>query len=318
MGKKALHIIAAACLAAASNALAQTPAPAFEVASIKPAPPIGPGQMMSGGVHIGMTIDGARVDIGSLSLRDLVTAAYAVKPYQVSGPDWLGAERFDIVAKLPDGATRDQVPQMLQALLAERFKLVVHRENKEQPVYGLVVGKNGPKLKESDPATPAGDGTAPPPPPGGSSQISIARDTNGVTVSGGRLSGGPTHITMGPNRAMHLESSKMTMASFADLLGRFVDRPVVDMTGLKGSYDVALDLSMEELRSAARGAGMMMPGGGPMRGGEPGMSTAPVASDPSGSSIFAAVQQLGLKLEPRKDVITTIVVDHAEKMPTEN
>jgi uncharacterized protein (TIGR03435 family) len=110
----------------------QTP-PAFEVASIKPAPPITTiaAQIQSGKIHVGMTIDAARVDIGFMSLADLIRVAYRVKPYQISGPDWMREERFDIVAKLPDGASTDQVPEMLQALLAERFNLKVHRESKE-------------------------------------------------------------------------------------------------------------------------------------------------------------------------------------------
>ena len=97
-----------------------------------------------------------------MSLADLIRVAYRVKPYQLSGPDWMTAERFDVLAKMPEGATREQVPEMLKALLAEPFKLAVHRESKEHAVYALVVGKGGPKLKESAPDAdaPAG-GDAP-------------------------------------------------------------------------------------------------------------------------------------------------------------
>jgi uncharacterized protein (TIGR03435 family) len=301
---------------------AQTPPappalPAFEVASVKPSPPIVAAQVLGGKIHIGMSVDGARVDIGNLSLRELLWRAYRVRPYQISGPDWLGGQRFDIAAKLPEGTNAGQVPEMLQALLAERFKLVAHTEGKEQSVYGLVAGKNGAKLKVSDaPPGPAGPPAAPP--AGESSQMSISRDANGVTISGGsRLGAGLAHVSMGANGALHLEATQVTMERFADLLTSLVDRPVVDMTGIKGNYDVGLDLSMEDMRNVAGAAGVMMPMR-PMRGGDAGMRQSPVASDPSGSSIFTAVEQLGLKLEPRKDRVTLIVIDHVEKMPTEN
>src|SRR6185503_19368558 len=91
------------------------------------------------------------------SLANLICIAYKIKPHQLSGPDWMAAQRFEIMAKMPEGASKDQVPTMLQALLAERFKLTVHRDNKEQSVYAMVVGKNGHKMKEvaADPAAPA-------------------------------------------------------------------------------------------------------------------------------------------------------------------
>jgi uncharacterized protein (TIGR03435 family) len=115
---------------------------------------------------------------------------------------------------------------------------------------------------------------------------------------------------------MHLEAPKMNMAALADSLSRFFDRPVVDLTELKGSYQVALDLSMDDLRNAARNAGFMGPGmGGGRDGARP---EADAASDPTGTSIFAAVQQLGLKLEPRKTPVDLVVIDHLEKTPTEN
>ena len=106
-----------------------------------------------------MKVDGAICDIGSFSLRDLIRTAYEVKDYQITGADSLGspmdAQRFNIQATMPEGATEKQVPQMLQTLLAERFKLVIRRETKEQSVYALVVAKGGPKLKEAEPDPPA-------------------------------------------------------------------------------------------------------------------------------------------------------------------
>ncbi len=306
--------ISASLVLAAGAAMGQTaaPGPAFEVASVKPAAPLDRSQILSGQMHIGMKIDAARVDIGGMSLADLIRVAYRVKPYQVSGPDWMTAERFDVLAKMPEGATREQVPEMLQALLAERFKLAVHRESKEHAVYALVVGKGGPKLKESAPGADA--------PAGGDAPAALDVSVSGrgentqVSISSGQI--GTAHMSMGPNGIMRLEAPKMNMAALADLLSRFFDRPVVDLTGLKGTYQVALDLSMEDLRNAARTIGMMGPGMGGGREGTRPPSDA--ASDPGGLSIFAAVQQLGLKLEPRKEPLDLIVIDHLEKTPTEN
>ena len=292
---------------AVGAAAGQTPAPppAFEVASVKPAAPLNRGQLLSGQAHAGMRIDAARVDIGSMSLEELIRVAFRVKPYQVSGPDWMASVRFDVLAKLPEGASAEQVPEMLQALLAERFKLTVHRESKEHAVYALVVGKNGPKLKEAAPDadTPAATDDANP-------QVHVnGRGENmSVSISGGQI--GTAHMSMGPNGTMRLEAPKMNMAALADSLSRFFDRPVVDLTELKGSYQVALDLSMDDLRNAARAAGYLAAG---MARPE-----ADAASDPAGASIFAAVQRLGLKLEPRKVPIDVVVIDHLEKTPTEN
>src|SRR4051794_33928733 len=126
----------------------QGQAPAFEVASIKPSEPITPAMVQSGKIHAGMKIDGARVDIGNFSLAQLIAKAYDIKAYQLQGPSWMvpTAQRFDVIANLPAGATKEQVPEMLQALLADRFKLVVHKETKDQKVYGLLVGKTGIKM----------------------------------------------------------------------------------------------------------------------------------------------------------------------------
>jgi uncharacterized protein (TIGR03435 family) len=101
------------------------------------------------------------------------------------------------------------------------------------------------------------------------------------------------------------------MEQLADMIAGFVDRPVVDMTELKGNYQMGLDLTMEDLQAAARKAGVAIPAAPPA-------AAAGAASDPQGPAIFGSIQQLGLKLEARKAPIDTIVVDHAEKLPTEN
>jgi uncharacterized protein (TIGR03435 family) len=110
--------------------------PAFEVASIRAA---GSGRSQ-------VMMDGARAEFSGASLASLISRAYGVRSFQISGPDWMNTARFDILAKLPEGASSDQVPAMLQTLLAGRFRLALHREPKEFPVYTLVAGKDGPKL----------------------------------------------------------------------------------------------------------------------------------------------------------------------------
>jgi uncharacterized protein (TIGR03435 family) len=312
----------------ATAVCAQTP-PAFEVASIKTAPPIEPQKIMAGTLHIGMKIDSARVDIGGLSLTQLICIAYKVKPYQVTGPDWMMAQRFDILAKMPEGADKDQVPQMLQGLLAERFKLKIRRDSKEQAVYALVVGKNGPKMVSAEPdpvARPQAEETAPPkgsmsfPTPEGQMRMTPNADGKGATLAGGPF--GQMKISMGEAGRMRMEFAKLDMTGLCELLSRFADRPVVDQTELKGKYQVPLDLSMEEMRNVARTmaaqAGISVPGPMGPGGAGAGASPADAASTPSGSSIMGAVQQLGLKLEPKKAPIDMLVVEHIERAPTEN
>ncbi|MBS1856837.1 MAG: TIGR03435 family protein [Acidobacteria bacterium] len=308
----------AALALAAGAVFAQAPAAAplvFEVASIKPSGPMDPAKVMSGQFRVGMSVDGARVDLRFMSLADLIRTAYKIKPHQLSGPEWIKqvsmtSDRWDIQAKMPEGATKEQVPEMLQALLAERFKLKVHKENKEQPVYGLVVAKGGPKLKESPKEEPPKEGEAKTP----QNAVSVQREGQGMVVKTGQ---GSMRMTMGPNMNMRMESDKVTMEQFSDMITGFVDRPVVDMTELKGNYQIALDLTMEDLRAAAAKAGVAMPG---MPGGGGAASATPgaMASDPTGPGIFSSIQQLGLKLESKKAPVETIVVDSAEKTPTEN
>ena len=118
--------VSASLLFATFGAFAQTPV-SFEVASVKKAEPLSVNLVMSGKMNLGMVIDNAQVNIKSMSIAELMRVAYKVKPYQVSGPEWLTAERYTITAKMPAGTTRDQVPEMMQALLAERFKLDVYK-----------------------------------------------------------------------------------------------------------------------------------------------------------------------------------------------
>jgi uncharacterized protein (TIGR03435 family) len=317
-------LVLALCSIAPQAALAQTPAAVtgtaltFEVASIKQAPQITPAMMMSGKIHVGMKIDAARVDIGYWTVMQLICEAYKLKAYQVSGPDWLKnlqSEHFDVVATMPAGATKEQVPQMLQALLADRFKLAVHNDSKEANVYALVVAKGGLKIKESTPPPPPTDDDAAKAASTGSSSVAIKTTSNGATVSTG--TGETQKMSMAPDgKSMRMEISNVTISKLADGLAPMLDLPLVDMTGTTARYDVVLDLSMADMMNAARAAGANVPGPPPSASGAG--NPADAASDPGGGSIFTAIQSLGMKLEKRKVPLTGIVVDKVEKMPTEN
>ena len=314
MSRNLLPLIGVAILLAAGSLPGQTLS--FEVASVKPSEPITPAMVASGKLHAGMKIDGKRVDIGNFGLIQLICKAYDVKTYQVSGPSWMQAAglaglRFDIVANLPEGATKEQVPQMLQSLLAERFKLAIHRESKDQAVYAMVVAKGGPKIQEAEAPAAAPDAPAPNPAVTGSSSVSISQTKGSAVVSNG--AGVQQKMTPSPDgKSMRLEMSGFTMAEFAEGLTPLVDHPIVDMTGMTGKYQATMDISMQDLLNAARAAGAAVPAAA----ADP-SKPADAASDPGGS-IFTSIQALGLKLEARKSPMTFIVVDHVEKMPTEN
>ena len=277
-------------------AFAQSPPPLaeFEVASVKPSAPPG-----ADSLAVGIHIDGAQVRCASLSLKDYLALAYNVKNYQISGPEWIASERFDIAAKLPDGAAREQIRGMVQALLLDRFQLKAHRDTKEFPVYALVVAKGGPKMKEAAPDA-AGAGR-------GNIDITAGGSRGG---SGADLGNGSS-FTMGENG---FDAVKLTMTSFADMLARFADRPVLDMTDLKGAYDFSLRFSPEDFRAmrlrAAMAAGVSV--------SLPPETMRAVMEGASGDSLFAAIEALGLKLDARKAPLDVLVVDHIEKTPSEN
>src|SRR5580658_6614238 len=132
----------------------------FEAASVKPtAPPDRNGEVNMGTEGGPGTADPVRIQYRYLTLKTLLMTAFNVKTYRISGPAWIDTERFDIVATLPPGAAKDQLAVMLQNLPAERFKIALHRETKELPMYSLTLAKSGPKMKQS---TESPAGAAPP------------------------------------------------------------------------------------------------------------------------------------------------------------
>jgi uncharacterized protein (TIGR03435 family) len=128
-------------LAFALAAAAQPPA-RFEVVSIRPMPPTEDGRMA-----MSMDDDPGRVGWKGVPLIVMIAQAYGVNEFQISGPDWLKSERYEVSGKLPEGSTRRQVPEMVRAMLEDRFKLTAHKATREAPVYALSVAKGGSKLK---------------------------------------------------------------------------------------------------------------------------------------------------------------------------
>jgi bla regulator protein blaR1 len=258
--------------------------PTFEVASVKP--------NKSGDQRVMMQLPPTgRLTATNIPLRLLLRQAYDVQDFQiVGGPNWLNSDRFDIVAKTPEGMTSpEQIRPMLRALLADRFKLVAHNETREMPIYSLVTarsdGKLGPKLSvarvdcQSRQAARRGG-----PPP--------ALPQPGQPIECGAM--------MGPG---NLNVGGMPMSELARSLSPLVGRIVIDKTDLKGTYDFQLTFAPE-----GRGFG---PGPGP--GG-----AEPPAVDPNTPSLFTALQeQLGLKLESERGSVEVVVIDRVEQ-PTED
>jgi uncharacterized protein (TIGR03435 family) len=259
----------------AAVAIAHAQSPAFDVVSIKPAPP-DTGRISSGGGP-GTRRPGVWT-CENMSLHNIVWIAFNLRgEYQLAAPDWMNEPRFDITAKVPQGATRDQLYLMLQNMLAERFGLKVHHDRKEVQGYELTIAKNGPKFKESGPEVPK---AGPPPVPGPS-----PLDPDGFPV----LMPGINGASITNNRARG-QWVRVKMERFVRDIGYHVDRPIVDVTDLKGTYDLSLYWVPDQTRP-----------------------------DAGGPSIFGALQdQLGLKLESKKVTIPIVIVDHAEKVPTEN
>jgi uncharacterized protein (TIGR03435 family) len=261
-----MHRMAVALLGAA-GACAQAPAvdPAlkFEVASLKPSPPGGNG----GGIR--PAPGGERYLANNAPLQLLLTVAYRVKADQiVGGPGWMQTERYDMTAKAERPSNAEELHTMLKNLIAERFKLRFHTDTKELPVYGLTVDKSGPKMTPHD-----------------------------------SQNAGEPWIDQRADRILQVKMSAKfaPMDYFAWRLSQLMDRPVIDLTKLKGGYDFELSYTRDLPPGMNEGTRL---------NGEP--------LDISGPTIFEAVKrQLGLRLEAQKGPVSVMVIDHVEK-PSEN
>jgi uncharacterized protein (TIGR03435 family) len=283
--------VAAFASGLALTVVAQAPAPdeaqSFEVASVR-ANTSGDARMSS------QVLPGGRYTAINIPARLLIINSYGLQPQQLIGaPDWISSERFDIVAKaeseLDPPESRDapsQLQLMIRSLLAERFKLKVHREPREVDIYALVPvrrdGRLGPELKPSatdcDAVRAARRKSGPPPEPPRPGE----RPQCGARVGAGEL------VTDG-----------QPLLELVSLLSATVGRSVVDRTGLKGTYDIYLKWTPDFVRQRATGETVRING---------------VEFDPSGPSIFTALQeQLGLKLESERGTVEALVIDHIER-----
>lgn len=263
----------------------------FEVASVRPSTPSGQDR-----VSLGLHLDGSQARIASFTLKDYAAMAYRMRGYQISGPDWIGTDRFDLYAKLPAGATSNQIPEMLQTLLADRFQLTFHREKKELPVYALVVGKASLKLKEVEASAEESGPRI--------SNLAASGSGAGVSVD----LGNGTSYTFANSK---FEGKKISMDLLASMLERYMDRPILNLTELKGNYDVTLDVTPEDYQAmlirAGVSAGMVFP-----------PRVLALLDGNSTASLLDALQQAGLKLEARRAPIDFLVIDQARKTPTDN
>jgi uncharacterized protein (TIGR03435 family) len=236
----------------------------------------------------------------NVTLSMLLMTAYDVKAYQITGPSWLNMERYDITAKIPTRATKDQVRVMWQNLLADRFGVTLHRQSKIFQVEEMQITKAGKlKLKET---TLAPNTTEAQPPAGPFTPPKM--DKNGVPeLSAPGLM--MMMMTVGPTGpSAHMVGKAQTTAQLAGAVANELDRPVVDKTGLDGKYDFVLEFAPDPSRFRPP----------PGAGGD-----ATNATDPTGLTIIGALQQqLGLRLVSTKAPLDTIVIDHAEKVPTDN
>jgi uncharacterized protein (TIGR03435 family) len=265
--------------------------PKFEVASIKPAPIPTAGPLSNSGIQI----DAARVDIRFWSLQQLILRAYGLPRYQLSAPDGIANPRFDIVAKLPEGIGRDQLPEMLQWLLADRFGFTAHTETRDLPGFALVIGKGGLKIKPSEPDPDAAAE------PASQSRLERAGQLFDRLASNDARSLGIEHMTV-MRGVMRADFKRMPMEALAQVLADRLQAPVLNQTGLSGDYRMTLELPVA--------------GSAPISG-PPGVEL-PAALEPVSVSLFSTVERLGLKLEPRKTALPMLVVDTVNRSPSDN
>jgi uncharacterized protein (TIGR03435 family) len=235
--------------------------PAFEAASVKPHPDGGKRDRTR-------IIEPGRITYKDTTLGEFIALAYGVKQYQIAGPDWIvgnsSAVTYDVIATAGKPAAPEELKRMLGPLLAERFRLQFHRETRELPVFALLLAKGGAKFKD-------------------------------------RGDGGESSIMPTPDGSVSFHN--WSMENLADWLSRIpgVGRPVVDRTGLAGTYSFHANLFAVE-KGAAPDA----------------MKRAMIDGDAAGTLRTTLPDQLGLKLEPQKAQIEILVIDHAERVPTEN
>ena len=256
------------------SALAAQAPPAFEAASIKVNKSGDAGGRFGGRP--------GQIVVTNYTLRDIIRNAYGVQRYQiVGGPEWQAQDRFDITAKAPEGTTQPQMLAMVQTLLADRFKLRVHRETRDLPIYALVLARSDRRL--------------------GSKMTPAAFDCAALAAARSRGENPPIPQPTGEHPVCGAQANPGRMmvggyaiADFARNLAGFAGRPIVDRTGLTGAYDFELLWTPDEPPP-------------------PGVAL-PAWYDPNGPPLVTAVQeQLGLKLEATTGPVDVLVIDSAER-----
>ncbi len=233
-----------------------------------------------------MRTDPAQLTYTNVTLISVVQRAYDVKTYQTTGASWLSEKRYDIAAKIPPDTTKEQVRNMLQNLLAERFHLVLHHEAKPLQGFALALAKGGSKLK------PAAASGAPP------ADFSTPPKTDSA---GFPQFDGPGLMMMegirGRAVVSYLRAQGQPISALVEMLSREFRVPVLDKTALSGKFDFTLEFAPE-----APGA----------------VATAAPASDSAPNLMTAVQEQLGLKLNPAKIPTDVLVIDAADQSPTGN
>ncbi len=237
-------------------------AQSFEAASVKPLPAEGGRFTIAGGPR---STDPRRITYSNIMLRRIMLSAWDVRNYQLSGPDWLTTARFDITATLPEGTTEAEFQAMLRNLLETSFRMKLHRETKEMPIYALAPTKSG--LKAGSATADSKDGFPP-----------LDLPAPGLVIE---TRNGRARIT----------ANEVPLSKLADMLSSQLGRPVIDATGMTGNYSFVLYFTPD------------------------GQATA----DSLDPSIFGALQdQLGIRLESRRGPVEMLIVDQADKTPSDN
>lgn len=282
-----------ATLGLASFLFAQVPPSEFEVASIRTSAPV---QQTAAGRQVvgGLTLNSSRFAGSSMALRDYLSIAYGIPADRIDGPDWMSSERFDIQAKVPEGASgKQKLPEMLRRLLNDRFGVRSHVVQKEFGVWSLTRISSGISAKsvELDPEDEI-------------SATSLAGSPAGISLRMGRGS----VLTMSADQ---MEVKKMPLAQFAEALNHFMDRPVLDRTGTTEAYEFAIPLTTEDTAVLRVRAGLRA-----------GLTFGPAALRMSAESdlpsLHRALEKLGLRLQSARAELDVLVIDEIRRSPTEN
>ena len=264
----------------------QTAAVQFEVASVRPRP-----EQPESGIETVTQFGPRQIRLAYVSLADCVSIAYRVNRDRIVGPDWMGTTRFDLAATVPSGATRQQVPEMLQSLLAQRFRLKTHRETRELPGYTLE--HRSAKLESV-------------------ALEAQAQDQLFTTTLNGSGAGIFVNLPNGASYALEkdrFEFKSVTMAMLADALSRFVGKPVTDATNLTGVFNIAFDAPNARLLNIRYAASVGVP-----------VPPEPLqlANNTAGEALGMGLRRAGFSLEPRRLPVEIIVVDSIDRSPSEN